>query len=739
MHDVTFYAFLPLLKNKVGHIHSYNLAVAQAVKCNGWNYKALIAKSCEIDDLPYDHEQLFLSSNWEKNRALFHKIIKPLFSIGKLYRFLRGLETQNSILFMESFFPGHFFAFFLALLFVGKKFTFALLHRYSPKDPKYTVVYHIYACLQWLVKNKIRLVLLTDTDSLAREQQACFKRKVHLLPIPLHMTPYPKYEGKKLICWWPGGSVRTDKGLETICKLSSMLRYSNEMQLVMAENAKPHLSCLHDALHFLPKNLSEEDYEKWMHKAHLILLPYLPGLYRERSSGIFVEAICAGAIPVTSDDTWMASELKRFDLQELLMNWQSPTLVQDLIALSLNKDMQTKLAKMRTHYLLTHSIKNFGAVLRSSLKESQEEPRRYLVRHPGIPIILKIIDSGLSLLKITRNDNLAPPKRILLCNGAHLGDLINATAVIPILRASFPDAKIGFVVGSWSRQVIEGHPDITWIHEFDHWKINRVGNPISRYFKTGWRTLREIKKIRYDVCIDLYAFFGNMIPLIFMAGIPSRIGFTSGGFSPLLTHPVKWQYDGMAIVDSYLGLVNRLPIQKEHISLLGPQLPPSKEKRIRNENYVIIHPGAGAHYKEWPLENWQELVKNLSHIGIAVVATGYGESEKATANILVEEEQNYCGKLNWQEFVTLVAHAKCVIGVDSVVGHLAAALKVPSFTILPGIHPEKEWLPYGLLSQAIGYEVPCSPCRLRRGCSTMACVRKTSPQLIFEKIKACCK
>lgn len=734
---ITFYAFIPLLKNKVGHIYSYHLAVAKAVESNGWHYKALVAKSCEIQEIPFDHEELFRGSNWEKNRALFHKIIKPLFGIGKLFRFLRKIEPQESVLFLESFFPGHFFALVIALFLLRKRFTFLVVHRYSPHDPKYAFAYYVYAFFQKLLKRKARLILLTDTEGLAAEQRQRFDHFVHLLPIPHHMQNQREHDPEKIICWWPGGSVRIDKGLEHICRLAKDLGVQNKknMVLVLAESAGPYLPCVHEGLNFIPKNLSEQDYESWMYKANIILLPYLPGLYRERSSGIFVEAICSGAMPVSTDDTWIAYELKRFDLQELVINWHSPTLIEDIVKLSQNAAVKEKLKRMRQEYQRVHSIENYGHVLKEAILFHHEKNRRYLVRHFGIPSILRLIDAALSLLKIQRVEKVEAPKKILLCNGAHLGDLINATAVLPVIRKAFPKAQIGFLVGSWSRQVIEGHPDITWIHEFDHWKINRTGKRISSYIKTWRRCFSEISKIRYDVCIDLYAFFGNTIPLIFCCKIPMRIGFTSGGFSPLLTNPVTWRYDGMAIVSSFVGLLKELPVKEENLSLLAPSLPPISSQPLRQDNYVILHPGSGAEYKAWPIEHWRTLALQLKVKGYTVVVTGNGQSEREMARLLVAEEHNYCGKLSWKEFTLLVKGAKFVFGVDSVIGHLAAALKIPSYTVLPGIHPPKEWLPYGHSSQVVRFVVPCSPCRLRRGCKKMTCVRKADPELILHQIE----
>src|SRR5579864_9028118 len=68
--------------------------------------------------------------------------------------------------------------------------------------------------------------------------------------------------------------------------------------------------------------------------------------------------------------------------------------------------------------------------------------------------------------------NMKPPTRILLLNGAHIGDVVIASSVIPILRSAYPDAEIGMLVGTWSQMVVNNHPELTYTHYVDHWRLN---------------------------------------------------------------------------------------------------------------------------------------------------------------------------------------------------------------------------------------------------------------------------
>lgn len=375
---------------------------------------------------------------------------------------------------------------------------------------------------------------------------------------------------------------------------------------------------------------------------------------------------------------------------------------------------------------------------------------KYLVRYPGVSTILNLIDVFLSLKKRPFKGEIAKPKAILLSNLAHLGDVVNATAVLPVLKSAFPTAKIGFVVGNWAKGLLEDHPLIDAIHVVDHWKFNRSKisflQKLTHYFKTKKRALFEIKTMRYDVAIDLYYYFGNAIPLVKKAKIPIRIGFTSGGFGPLLTHSFNWKNINRRVIDCYIDLLKTLNIKEDHLKKLEPTLSPIKESLYHElairfpklkSSYIVIHPGTGAIFKEWPLSNWKALIEKCTDAGYAIVLTGQGRKETELISELSKDFPqtiNLANQLTLKEFITLLQGARLLIGVDSAAGHIASAVKTKSVLIYPGINNSKEWAPDGGLSEILQHPVPCAPCFRRKGCKTMECVRGIEAKDVFSRI-----
>lgn len=211
----------------------------------------------------------------------------------------------------------------------------------------------------WLFGKK-RLRLFTDSVLLQKQQERLFQCTVNLLPIP-HGTgstseKFPKIEGV-IDCWWPGGSTRDEKGLDQIRTLSKQLEKGDFLiRLIVAENAEQKGV---KATLFVESNMSRLNYEKWFNTIDIALLPYDPASYHSGTSGIFVEAILAGAIPVVREGTWMSHELKRYDLSEYILDWEGPALPTRLLSLKKNE----KLKKMVQDYRKFHSLEGFAEAL----------------------------------------------------------------------------------------------------------------------------------------------------------------------------------------------------------------------------------------------------------------------------------------------------------------------------------------------------------------------------------------
>lgn len=361
-----------------------------------------------------------------------------------------------------------------------------------------------------------------------------------------------------------------------------------------------------------------------------------------------------------------------------------------------------------------------------------------------------LVDFLLALVPRRRNV-LVPerPRRVLLANWAHFGDVVLSLPALAALRRTYPDAELGFLGGSWARSVIDATGLGVRYHALDHWRISRrEGSKWSRfrsYLAMRRQVIDELRACGYDLVIDLYQFFPTAAGVFSAAGIPCRIGFTSGGLGPLLTHPVAMDDQPRHVIDWHRDLLNLLPpLSPLRAGDLKPVYPGTQVVAATIEipaaPYVLVHMGAGNPAKEWPIAYWRSIVTTLSARGIPCVLSGTGAREAVRIDTVLDA----CGpgmlrvvNAPWPSFVALVEGARAVICSDSVAGHIAACFEKPSVVIFSGTNSPAHWAPLNPAAEIVSHPVGCAPCN-RSGCASMACVQEISPETVlaaFERVE----
>jgi ADP-heptose:LPS heptosyltransferase len=378
---------------------------------------------------------------------------------------------------------------------------------------------------------------------------------------------------------------------------------------------------------------------------------------------------------------------------------------------------------------------------------------RFLVHNPTWSTFLRLAD--LLLAAVPRRGiapSLGEPRRVLLALGGHLGDAVIATTAIALVRQALPAAEIGVVLGSWAKPALEGHPRLRWIHTVDHWKSNRsaASRPAKwlRYRASRAHALREIRAVGYDAAVDLYMYYPNMAGLLWRAGIPVRVGYTSGGYGPLYTHPVDWS-DGEDHTAEQQARLLRVLLPALGDTLARYELPPVpedarqrveavlREAGLQPSGYIVVHMGPGSRLREWPAAKWRQLAEWLTADGHRLAFTGSGDEQARRIAEVTRDVRgcvDLCNRLTWQEFVHVVACAELLVGVETVAAHVAAAVMTPCVAIWSGIGRLSHWRPRGGECTVLMSPVPCAPCFRSRGCSAMSCVRDVSVDAVLEAV-----
>jgi heptosyltransferase-1 len=344
------------------------------------------------------------------------------------------------------------------------------------------------------------------------------------------------------------------------------------------------------------------------------------------------------------------------------------------------------------------------------------------------------------------------PKRILLINGAHLGDVVIATSLLPILKSAFPDAEIGFLTGSWSHPVVRNHPAVAYAHCADHWRMNRSQENLFqkrwRYWRTRRQALREIRAIGYDVSISMHPWRADFLPLAWQAQIPTRAAFSEGLFAPLATVLADYPEQRRFIHQSecQVKLLQALGIEERHLRLRRSSLAPSSHQALREvcdllgyskieeAPYTVIHMGSGIAAKELPTAFWREVAGRIAPHQ-PVLFTGKGPREwtnAAAAMVGLTNCVNACDHFSWEAFVTAIRYAHTFYGVDSMAGHIAAAVDTTCITMCGSMNNLARFRPDSTKAVVWAKALPCSGCELQFGCGPMTCMDGFDPEQIVQ-------
>ncbi|MBX2998958.1 MAG: glycosyltransferase [Caldilineaceae bacterium] len=365
-----------------GHSLEYNLSVRRACMMNQWNTRAVLTNLWRVAPVqwPSDWDICLDSPDFTQLRG------KPLsqaqgiqrFS-GEIAHYLTRLRRDIApppcpvILFLESFSLSTLIAFALGLWRSSERDLRVWLLYRGIVDLAHSPVHaQIYKWLNMGIQRtvgKSNFQVLTDSDRLAQTYKKIFQIPVYVLPVPHTAAELPVFDPPgdgKIRCWWPG-TPRTEKGLDLLQQMvSTPLIGANRFILRASSDANLQQFARPDGLtvEAVAATLSREEYLGQFARSNLLLLPYDPVAYRERTSGIFIEAVVAGKIPLVSRDTWMAYELQKYGLDPLVVDWSAADIFLHFEYLLNNPQIQSKLAHMRNQYCSEHSEKNLATKLK---------------------------------------------------------------------------------------------------------------------------------------------------------------------------------------------------------------------------------------------------------------------------------------------------------------------------------------------------------------------------------------
>lgn len=273
--------------------------------------------------------------------------------------------------------------------------------------------------------------------------------------------------------------------------------------------------------------------------------------------------------------------------------------------------------------------------------------------------------------------------KILILRFSSIGDIILTTPVMRCLKQQLPGVEIHYATKASFAFLVNSNPYIDKVHSLE---------------KDLQALIGELKAEKFDEIIDLH---NNLRTLI----IKTKLGIPSNSFRKLNIE--KWllvnlrinRMPDIHIVDRYLETVQHLVVKNDGAGLdyFIPEKDETDPKSIcgyEPGTYYALVIGAKFATKRMPLHKLISLCNDLNHPLVLLGGSEDAETAKKIMAAVGEHVKDQCGKLNFNQSVSMLKHSAVVITHDTGLMHAAAALRKPIVSVWGNTVPELGMYPY---------------------------------------------
>ena len=273
------------------------------------------------------------------------------------------------------------------------------------------------------------------------------------------------------------------------------------------------------------------------------------------------------------------------------------------------------------------------------------------------------------------------PERILVIKLDHLGDVLLATPVFSNLRRAYPNAELHAFTGAWSRVVLERHPDVNRVVEYNSPPFCRTGQPTS--LRETFKLYRQLRRQKYDLMVDLrsdwrivWFAFGRLTSRRLSRAalqVANKLGFAqfSGPHETTRNLDVLKQADIPTPVQTAIFSVTTGDKKWASDLLATYQVE-------RQHPLIAIHPGSPIALKRWLPERYAELADWLiAQKRAQILFVGVEDEIPIITEIQARmrgESISIAGKTTLTQLASILHTCNVFIGNDSGPMHLAAAV-----------------------------------------------------------------
>jgi lipopolysaccharide heptosyltransferase II len=300
--------------------------------------------------------------------------------------------------------------------------------------------------------------------------------------------------------------------------------------------------------------------------------------------------------------------------------------------------------------------------------------------------------------------------KILVISLAGIGDTLIATPFIRELRENLPEVTIDALV-RWpgAKDLLEHNPNVNRVFQKDLMTCGKL--EVLRFF-------RLLRREHYQLSINTHPQGPRLYRVAaWLAGADVRISHEYERFTwldrLLVTGTLPQDYSRHSIENNF----DLLPLIGAKKKLASPEmeffLEPGDERlandflakhKLSGQKILGIHVGSGGtknlRLKRWPLKNYAGLVRRLNQKRPDLRILLFGGPEEINDHPMVLAQANpdltvEIKTQNLRQTAALMRRCSAFLSVDTVLMHVAAAMKVPNQIVIEAPTLNSTNLPYG--------------------------------------------
>ena len=334
--------------------------------------------------------------------------------------------------------------------------------------------------------------------------------------------------------------------------------------------------------------------------------------------------------------------------------------------------------------------------------------------------------------------------KVLLIKTSSLGDVIHTLPALTDALRAIPGLKVDWVIEKGFAAIPGWHPAVDKIIPvaIRYWRKN--------IFKgETWREIRNVisglRAEKYDLIIDAQ----GLIKTAWLAWFVKAkthgyaLGCARDKVVPIFyQHQYKITFEHHAITRMRKLFSQALNYTfDDNLPSYGVNKANWQTAKLPCENYILFLHNTTWKNKHWPETYWIKLAALLKEKNYKIKLSWGSEQERINSQKIANQccHAELLPDLNVEGLLPYIANAKAVVSVDTGLGHLAAALNIPTVALFGPTDPDKTGI-MGPRQLSLKSDFSCAPC-LSRECRYRgktaewpACFESITPALVLKKL-----